>query len=264
MKISDVRVAHKERGHDRPVRDALQTLAGGGSTEVSILADSAAEGHGVISFGRIDGAPRALAVLVEEVVRPVLVGRDATNIIGLLEDLKREMEYFGLSGLTRFAIAAVDMALWHLYGKPSGSKQEPPKTDRAVLGRMNIDLPGFSRCKFPSEYVFRGDRVSPLAQPRRGQPAPPPPGPAREPIEKRRGPDSDVHEGTSIEGLGIEGLWWKIIVHTELGDLQATEGLPVEPRFYAKQLDFGPVRGVEPTPARYLPAPRVAPPSKCR
>ena len=120
MKISDVRVAHKERGHDRPVRDALQTLAGGGSTEVTILADSAAEGHGVISFGRIDGAPRALAVLVEEVVRPVLVGRDATNITGLLEDLKREMEYFGLSGLTRFAIAAVDTALWDLYGKLRG------------------------------------------------------------------------------------------------------------------------------------------------
>jgi hypothetical protein len=29
-------------------------------------------------------------------------------------------------------------------------------------------------------------------------------------------------------GLGIEGLWWKIIVHPELGDLQDTEGLPVE------------------------------------
>ena len=30
------------------------------------------------------------------------------------------MEYFGLSGLTRFAIAAVDTALWDLYGKLQG------------------------------------------------------------------------------------------------------------------------------------------------
>ena len=111
MKINEVRVTHKQRGHDRSVRDALQTLAGGGSTEVTIVAGAGAVGHGPISFGRIDGAPRALAVLVEEVVRPVLVGREATNITGLLDDLKREMEYFGLSGLTRFAIAAVDTAM---------------------------------------------------------------------------------------------------------------------------------------------------------
>jgi L-alanine-DL-glutamate epimerase-like enolase superfamily enzyme len=167
MKISDVRVARKERGHDRPVRDALQTLAGGGSTEVTILADPAAEGHGVISFGRIDGAPRVLSVLIEEVVRPVLVGREATNITGLLEDLKREMEYFGLSGLTRFAIAAIDTALWDLYGKLQG---EPcyllwgAQRDRlpayAMVGWLNYDLDELRRqCGRALEHGFRGVKM---------------------------------------------------------------------------------------------------------
>jgi L-alanine-DL-glutamate epimerase-like enolase superfamily enzyme len=95
------------------------------------------------------------------------VGRDATNITGVLEDLKHEMEYFGLSGLTRFAIAAVDTALWDLYGKLRG---EPcyllwgAQRDRlpayAMAGWLNYDLDELRRqCGRALEHGFRGVKM---------------------------------------------------------------------------------------------------------
>ncbi len=108
-----------------------------------------------------------LAVLVEEVVRPVLIGREATNITGLLEDLKREMEYFGLSGLTRFAIAAVDTALWDLHGKLLGQPcyllwgaQRDRLPAYAMVGWLNYDLDGLRRqCGRTLEHGFHGVKM---------------------------------------------------------------------------------------------------------
>jgi L-alanine-DL-glutamate epimerase-like enolase superfamily enzyme len=85
----------------------------------------------------------------------------------LLEDLKREMEYFGLSGLTRFAIAAVDTALWDLYGK---LQSEPcyllwgAQRDRlpvyAMVGWLNYGLGELRRqCGRALEHGFRGVKM---------------------------------------------------------------------------------------------------------
>ena len=58
------------------------------------------------------------------------------------------MEYFGLSGLTRFAIAAVDTARWDLYGKlraaPATCSGVPSETDAlayAMVGAASFGVP---------------------------------------------------------------------------------------------------------------------------
>ena len=121
MQIKDVRVAYERRPHSaQPIRDALQTLSGGGNVTVEVVADDGLVGRATTSFGRGDGAPRTLAVLVEEELAPKVIGRDAEQIGAIVESLKVETEYHGTAGLTTFGISVVDVALWDLLGKAHG------------------------------------------------------------------------------------------------------------------------------------------------
>ncbi len=121
MQIKDVLVTYERRPHsERPIRDALQTLSGGGSVSVEVVADDGLVGRATSSFGRGDGAPRTLAVLVEEELAPKVVGQDAERIGAIMESLKAETEYHGTAGLATFGISAVDVALWDLLGKAHG------------------------------------------------------------------------------------------------------------------------------------------------
>jgi L-alanine-DL-glutamate epimerase-like enolase superfamily enzyme len=121
VKVKAVRVSHATRPRAAdPIRDALQTLTGGGSVEVEIEAEDGLVGTGSSSFGRIDGAPRTLAVLIEEELAPVVVGQDTEQIPAIVEALKAETEYHGTVGLATFGISAVDVALWDLVGMQHG------------------------------------------------------------------------------------------------------------------------------------------------
>lgn len=101
----------------RPIRDALQTLSGGGSVQVRVHTETELTGEGSAFFGRIRGAARTLQVLIEEELARIVVGRDASHVRAIHEDLKRETEYHGFGGITMFGIAAIDTALWDLIGK---------------------------------------------------------------------------------------------------------------------------------------------------
>ncbi len=106
-----------------------------------------------------------------------------------------------------------------------------PQYDRAVAAclRISVEKLGWRICgrqaagrraAFPSPIEESFTR-SEGASEGRGQQFPTGgslPGSAREPVVRRREQHSDVYEGTSIEGLGIEDLRWEIIVHTELGE----------------------------------------------
>ncbi len=121
MRVKEVRVVHAVRPRAaNPIRDALQTLTGGGSVTVEVETEDGLVGTGSSSFGRIDGAPRTLAVLVEEELAPKVVGEDTEQIPAIIESLKAETEYHGTSGLATFGISAVDVALWDLVGKQHG------------------------------------------------------------------------------------------------------------------------------------------------
>ncbi len=137
-----VRPAAKE-----PIRDALQTLSGGGSVDVEIIADDGLVGRSNSHFGRIDGAPKTLATLIETELAPKLIGRDPFFVAQILEDLKRETEYHGTFGLATFGLSALDVALWDLVGKSCGVpcyKLWGACRDRlpayAMVGWLNYDL----------------------------------------------------------------------------------------------------------------------------
>ena len=66
------------------------------------------------------GVPRAVAEVVNEVLRPLLVGEDSSDIAGLARKMFHRTHLFGRYGVTTFAISGVDIALWDLAGKRAG------------------------------------------------------------------------------------------------------------------------------------------------
>ncbi len=66
------------------------------------------------------GAPRAVCQVIEEALRPLLLGEPATEIERLTDKLHRATLLFGRRGLGMFAISGVELALWDLAGKARG------------------------------------------------------------------------------------------------------------------------------------------------
>jgi len=76
---------------------------------------------GLVGWGESFGytvIPATLAAL-QELVIPLAVGRDATHIVPLMEELQKTLHIFGRGGPTQFALSGLDMALWDLAGKRS-------------------------------------------------------------------------------------------------------------------------------------------------
>jgi L-alanine-DL-glutamate epimerase-like enolase superfamily enzyme len=121
MKIVDITIEiHRQKPSSTPKRDALQALPGAGSVSVTIKTDSGTCGRGDASFGRIQGAPDALAALIEHELKPLLIGQDPHMVRHLHAEMRRETEYHGSAGLATIGIAALDTALWDCLGKERG------------------------------------------------------------------------------------------------------------------------------------------------
>ena len=100
-----------------PPRDALQTLSGGGSVRVRVDTDAGVCGSGEMSFGRVTAAASSLAVFIEQVLAPVVIGTEVECVRGTHSAMRRETEYHGTFGFASFGIAAIDTALWDCLGR---------------------------------------------------------------------------------------------------------------------------------------------------
>jgi L-alanine-DL-glutamate epimerase-like enolase superfamily enzyme len=147
MKITRLEtVVRRSKPATNPIRDALQALPGSGSVTVTLHADDEIAGIGDVSFGRIAGAPDALAGIIEHELKPLVIGSDLGMIRQTHLALLRETEYHGSSGLTMMAIAAIDTALWDCLGKVrkvpcwqlwGGARDRIPAY--AMVGWLNYD-----------------------------------------------------------------------------------------------------------------------------
>jgi L-alanine-DL-glutamate epimerase-like enolase superfamily enzyme len=121
MKVTDIQVTVQRRDpNPNPIRDALQVLPGAGSVRVKVTTDDGLSGHGHIYFGRIAGAPDALAAVIEHELKPIALGTELSFVRRTHEAMLRETEYHGSFGLAMFGIAAIDTALWDCLGKARG------------------------------------------------------------------------------------------------------------------------------------------------
>jgi L-alanine-DL-glutamate epimerase-like enolase superfamily enzyme len=121
MRVDRIEIAIQRREpNPDPIRDALQSLPGAGSVRVVVHTDAGVSGVGEVFFGRIAGAPDALAALIEDELKPLALGTDPACVRGTHEAMLRETEYHGSFGLAMFGIAALDTALWDCLGKAHG------------------------------------------------------------------------------------------------------------------------------------------------
>jgi L-alanine-DL-glutamate epimerase-like enolase superfamily enzyme len=122
MRVTKLEIAvHRRPPNPEPIRDALQSLPGAGSVQVVLHTDRGVSGQGEAGFGRIAGAPDALAALIEHELRPLVLGTDPAFVRRTHAEMLRETEYHGSAGLAMFGIAAIDTALWDCLGKSLGA-----------------------------------------------------------------------------------------------------------------------------------------------
>jgi D-galactarolactone cycloisomerase len=63
---------------------------------------------------------RAVVAALTDMIAPIAVGRDATDIAGLHTDIQKRLHIFGRFGITAFALSGLDIALWDIAGKAAG------------------------------------------------------------------------------------------------------------------------------------------------
>jgi L-alanine-DL-glutamate epimerase-like enolase superfamily enzyme len=92
------------------------------SSDMSVLVKVTAE-DGSVGWGETYGivAPSAVTSIIDDVLGPVVVGRDARDAMVIQEDLYDLMRVRGFfGGYYMDAIAGVDIAIWDLFGKQVG------------------------------------------------------------------------------------------------------------------------------------------------
>jgi L-alanine-DL-glutamate epimerase-like enolase superfamily enzyme len=89
----------------------------GGGVVLRLRTDAGVTGWAYSSFGMIGGGPRVLESILQNEVKPVVMGKDPSFPKRLRSDLWKALEYAGVQGITQFAIAAVDIAVWDILGK---------------------------------------------------------------------------------------------------------------------------------------------------
>ena len=125
----------------RVTYDAIHKFDGtGGSVAVRLLTDAGITGWGSSSFGAIGGGPRALQAILEQEIKPVIVGEDPAFPKRIREHLWAALEYQGVQGITQFALSAVDMAVWDILGKAAGLPVYK------LIGAYRDRLPVYSMC----------------------------------------------------------------------------------------------------------------------
>ena len=93
--------------------------AGHGAIDTEELVTLSLHAEGLTGHGyayTIGRGGRAVKALIDHDIASMIVGQDATEIQGIWDLMWQRLLYVGRGGLASFAIAAVDVALWDLYG----------------------------------------------------------------------------------------------------------------------------------------------------
>jgi L-alanine-DL-glutamate epimerase-like enolase superfamily enzyme len=86
----------------------------------------------------------ACVTLIEDILRPVVVGSDALDVPGTWEGMVRRCRNSGRPGIVSMAIAAVDIALWDLKAKMLGLPL------CRLLGQVHTEVPVYGSGGFTS------------------------------------------------------------------------------------------------------------------
>ncbi|MEQ1517598.1 MAG: mandelate racemase/muconate lactonizing enzyme family protein [Usitatibacteraceae bacterium] len=83
-----------------------------GALVVEIVTD-----EGIIGWGDCYGPAAVNRAIVDNVLKPSVIGRDPFDVEVIWEELYNKVKDYGLTGMTISAISGVDIALWDIIGK---------------------------------------------------------------------------------------------------------------------------------------------------
>ena len=141
IKITGLRPTSSSARRERRIYDAIHKLGvESGSVVLRLRTDAGITGWASSSFGMIAGGPRVVQTILEQEVKPVLLGKDPAFPRRIRADLWKALEYKGVGGVVQFAIAAVDIAVWDILGKSAGLPVYK------MLGAYRDRMPVYSMC----------------------------------------------------------------------------------------------------------------------
>lgn len=120
--MSDIR-SIDARLYRVPLAEVLSDAKHGDHTHfelitVEITLSDGQTGTGYSYTGGVGG--HAILAMITADLAPFLIGKDATAVEDLHDDMRWHIHYVGRGGISAFAIAALDIALWDLRGKATG------------------------------------------------------------------------------------------------------------------------------------------------
>jgi len=138
MKIKRIRAYQV----DLPLHEGSYKWSGGksvsvfDSTVVEVETDAGVTGWGEAFGHRIFPATRAA---IDTLLGPMIVGRDASQIHAITDDLQRTLHGVGRNGPAIYALSGIDIALWDIAGKAAGLPLY-----RLLGGSRTDDLPAYA------------------------------------------------------------------------------------------------------------------------
>jgi L-alanine-DL-glutamate epimerase-like enolase superfamily enzyme len=102
---------------------------------VKVTTDQGLEGWGE-AFGF--RAVRSAKLAIDELIAPVCIGKEATQIAPLMLDVQKKLHILGRTGPLFYGISAIDIALWDIAGKAANA----PICQ--LLGGGSADLPCYA------------------------------------------------------------------------------------------------------------------------
>ena len=117
------------------------SFAGRPWTHLEILLVRLETEDGLVGWGEAFGhaAIEATRSALDTIVAPLVVGRDAGDILGITTDVMQAVHLLGRNGPFVFAFSGVEIALWDLLGKRSGLSLH-----RLLGGRRCETLPAYA------------------------------------------------------------------------------------------------------------------------
>lgn len=124
-----------------PNYDAIHRLGvDAGLVVLRIKTDAGVTGWASSSFGMIAGGPRVVQTILEEEIKPIILGMDPSFPRKIRAELWKSLEYHSTSGVVHFAVSATDIAIWDIIGKAAGLPVWK------MLGAYRDRMPVYSMC----------------------------------------------------------------------------------------------------------------------
>lgn len=102
---------------------------------------------GEYGWGEAFGPPQTMATLIDELVSDMVVGMDPYEVESLCERNYAGLYHFGSRGLIQSAISGVDIALWDLIGRQTGTS-----VSRLIGGRSRTQVTPYASTMYITEW----------------------------------------------------------------------------------------------------------------